>query len=223
MNLGQLTDLFYAKPLLALTILAILVAVLAGMLADRRPRLGQSLRNLSHLGLVAALLLTVTQVALHNTRSEAALWLDETRPPSVEGGETVIPLRADGHYWIQARLNGEPVDFLIDTGATYTGISKSVAERAGIQPDGDDQGVMLETANGTIVARMASAASLAFGSIEAHALPVAIGPDNEVETNVIGMNLLSQLAAWRVENGRLILVPRAAAAQAPSASSSPKS
>ncbi|WP_334182388.1 retropepsin-like aspartic protease family protein [Novosphingobium sp.] len=210
MNLGELGSLLYEKPLLALTILAILVAVAAGMLAQRRPRLGQTLRNLSNLGLVAALLLTVTQIALHNTRSEAALWLDETRPPSVEGGETVIPLRADGHYWVQARLNGESVDFLVDTGATYTGVSKSVAARAGLQPDPDDQGVMLDTANGTIVARMSTASTLEFGSIQAHGLPMAIGPDGEVETNVIGMNLLSQLASWRVENNRLILVPRAA-------------
>ncbi len=210
MNLGELGSLLYEKPLLALTILAILVAVAAGMLAQRRPRLGQTLRNLSNLGLVAALLLTVTQIALHNTRSEAALWLDETRPPSIEGSETVIPLRADGHYWVQANLNGEAVDFLVDTGATYTGVSKSVAARAGLQPDPNDQGVMLDTANGTIVARMATASTLDFGSIEARGLPVAIGPDSEVETNVIGMNLLSQLASWRVENNRLILVPRAA-------------
>lgn len=208
MNLGELGSLFYAKPLLALTILAILIAVAAGMLAQRHPRLGEALRSLSHVGLVAALLLTVTQIALHNTRSEAALWLDETRPPSIEGGETLVPLRADGHYWVQARLNGETVDFLIDTGATYTGVSKSVAERAALQPDADDQGVMLDTANGTIVARMSTAGTLAFGSIQAHGLPVAIGPDSEVETNVIGMNLLSQLASWRVENDRLILVPR---------------
>ncbi|KPH58720.1 aspartic protease [Novosphingobium sp. ST904] len=208
MNVDELGGLLYRQPLLALTIGAILVAVLAGMLAARRPRLGHALRNLSHFGLIAALLLTVAQVALHNTRSEAALWLDEPRPPSIEGSETIVPLRADGHYWIQARLQGEPVDFLVDTGATYTGISKSVAARAGIEPDAGDRGVMLDTANGTIVARMATAGSLDFGSISARDLPVAIGPDNEVETNVIGMNLLSRLASWRVEGDRLILVPR---------------
>ncbi|HUD27781.1 MAG TPA: aspartyl protease family protein, partial [Novosphingobium sp.] len=71
-----------------------------------------------------------------------------------------------------------------------------------------DAGVILETANGPIVARMAEADSLRFGGIEANALPVAIGPDGEVETNVIGMNLLSQLAAWRVEDNRLILTPK---------------
>ena len=130
----------------------------------------------------------------------------------MEGAQTVLPLRTDGHFWVEAQLNGEPVNFLIDTGATYTGISQSAARRAGIMPDPGDQGVMLDTANGTIVARMATASSLRFGSIEATSLPVAIGPDSEVETNVIGMNLLSQLGSWRVENNQLILIPKPKAA-----------
>jgi len=209
-NLGELGDLLYEKPLLALTILAILISVAAGMMAQHRPRLGRTLRNLSHLGVVAALLLTVTQIALHNTRSEAALWLDETRQLTVNGSETVVPLRANGHYWARAMLNGEPVDFLIDTGASYTAISKSVASRVGIRKDPADRGVSLVTGNGAIVARLAIADSLTFGSIEAHELPVVVMPDNttRTETNVIGMNLLSQLASWRVEDGQLILVPR---------------
>ncbi|WP_159978012.1 MULTISPECIES: TIGR02281 family clan AA aspartic protease [unclassified Novosphingobium] len=208
MNLGELGEFLFDQPLLTLTIAAILLAVGAGMLAASRPRIGHALRNTAYLGLVAALLLTVAQLAGHNNRSEAALWLDRTRPAEIVGKETVIAMRADGHFWVEAQLNGEPVDFLIDTGATYTGVSKRVAQRVGLQPDADDDGVLLDTANGTIVARMASANSLRFGGIEANSLPVAIGPDGEVDTNVIGMNLLSQLASWRVESSRLILVPK---------------
>ncbi|MEE4450298.1 retropepsin-like aspartic protease family protein [Novosphingobium resinovorum] len=208
MNLGQLGSFLFDQPLLALTIAAILLAVGAGMLGASRPRLGQALRNIGYLGMVAALLLTVAELAGHNSRSEAALWLDRTRPAETVGRETVVAMRADGHFWVEAQLNGQPVEFLIDTGATYTGVSRRVAERVGVQPDADDRGMILETANGSIVARRGTADSLKFGGIEAHALTIAIGPDNEVDTNVIGMNLLSQLAAWRVEGNRLILTPK---------------
>jgi aspartyl protease family protein len=208
MNMGELATFLFDRPLMALTILAILLAVGAGMLAATRPRLGQAMRNAGYLGLVAALLLTVAQLAGHNSRSDAALLLDRTRPAEIVGSETVIAMRADGHFWVEAQLNGTPVEFLIDTGATYTGVSRRVAERVGLRPDANDAGVILETANGPIVARMAEADSLRFGGIEANALPVAIGPDGEVDTNVIGMNLLSRLRAWRVEDNRLILVPR---------------
>lgn len=209
MTLGDLSAFLLAQPLLALTIAAILLAVGAGMVAVTRPRLGQAMRNCAYLGLVAVLLLTVAQLAGHNERSEAALWLDRTRPAEIVGRETVIAMRADGHFWVQAKVNGQLVDFLIDTGATYTGMSRRVAERVGIEPDADDRGMILETANGSIVARRGTAASLSFGGVEAHSLPVAIGPDGEVDTNVIGMNLLSQLAGWRVEGSRLILTPKA--------------
>jgi aspartyl protease family protein len=207
-NLGELAGLLFDQPLLALTIAAILLAVGAGMLAATHPRLGGVLRNAGYLGLVAALLLTVAQLAGHNGRSEAALWLDRTRPAEIVGRETVVAMRADGHFWVEAQLNGSPVEFLIDTGATYTGVSRRVALRVGLQPDANDAGVLLETANGPIVARMAVADSLRFGAIEANALPMAIGPDGEVDTNVIGMNLLSRLGSWRVEGNRLILVPK---------------
>ncbi|SFG30515.1 aspartyl protease family protein [Novosphingobium sp. CF614] len=208
MSLVELGGLLSDQPLLALTIAAILLAVLAGMLSGSRPRLGQAMRSAAYLGLVAALLLTVAQLAGHNDRSEAAFWLDRTRPAAVEGDETVISMRSDGHFWVEARLNGAPVEFLIDTGATYTGVSQAMAARAGLLPDEGDRGMILDTANGPIVARRATADSLRFGGIEANGLTIAIAPDSESETNVIGMNLLSQLASWRVEGGRLILVPR---------------
>ena len=213
MNLGELGGFLFDQPLLALTIAAILLAVLAGMLAANRPRLAQGLRNTAYLGLIGALLLTVAELAGHNTRSEAAMWLDRTRPASVEGDETVISMRVGGHFWVEAELNGTPVEFLIDTGATYTGVSQNTASRAGLAPDEGDEGMVLDTANGPIVARKGTASSLRFGGIDANGLTVAIAPNTEVETNVIGMNLLSQLASWRVEDNKLILVPKTSDAQ----------
>lgn len=209
MNASDLGALLFAKPLMALTIASILVAVLAGMLTNH-PRLGHALRNAAYLGLVAALLLTVAQLAAHNGRSDAAILLDRTAPASARGGETVIPMARDGHFWLEAQLNGHPVVFLIDTGATYTSVSGRVASSAGLVPDEDDKGVILNSANGSIVARMATAGSLTFGNIRATGLPMAILPNTDVDTNVIGMNLLSQMASWRVEGKYLILKPRQA-------------
>lgn len=207
MSLGELTRVLAAQPLLSLTIAAILMAVAAGMTAATRPRLGQAMRNAAYLGLAAALLLTVAQLARHTDRSEAALLLDRTRPAQVIGDQTVIAQRADGHFWVTAQLNGHPVDFLIDTGATFTGVSQRVADRVGLARIPGDYGMILETANGSIEAHRAVARSLQFGAIAVRDLPMAIGPDGEVDTNVIGMNLLSQLSGWRVEGKRLILTP----------------
>ena len=68
------------------------------------------------------------------------------------------------------------------------------------------QVVMLKTANGTVQARIASVTELRIGNIVARDLDAVIAPGLG-ETNVIGMNLLSRLASWRVEGRTLVLVP----------------
>nr|WP_246543756.1 TIGR02281 family clan AA aspartic protease [Novosphingobium profundi] len=198
------------QPLLALTIGAIVLAVAAQMVARRHPGLGVGMRNAAYLGMLVAGLLTVVGFASHNRTSDAALWLDHTQAALIEGGETVVAMRADGHFWVKAALNGEPVEFLIDTGATYTTVPQTIAERAGLTLAENGEGRLLDTANGTVVARMASARSLDFGNIETRGLALAVLPDAQNDTAVIGMNLLSQLASWRVEDQRLILAPRPA-------------
>src|SRR3954470_11833878 len=42
--------------------------------------------------------------------------------PVQEGRETRIPMAIDGHFWVNATVNGKPVKFLVDSGATMTTI-----------------------------------------------------------------------------------------------------
>uniref|UniRef100_A0A183CLF3 Peptidase A2 domain-containing protein n=1 Tax=Globodera pallida TaxID=36090 RepID=A0A183CLF3_GLOPA len=112
----------------------------------------------------------------------------------------------DGHFWIQAKINGEPYRFLVDTGATLTALSESTAAGAQVPTQQLRQSVMMKTANGTIRAELARIDELRFGNVVARDLDAVIAPGLG-ETNVIGMNLLSRLASWRVEGRTLVLVP----------------
>ncbi|WP_260922579.1 TIGR02281 family clan AA aspartic protease [Novosphingobium sp. 9] len=215
MNLGELGAQLYANPLLALAVVAVLAGIASMMLSPERTRLAQGLRNGAYLIMAAVVLLTIAESALNNDKSEAADWFDHTRPATVSGDETQIAKRRDGHFWVEAKLNGVPTAFLIDTGATYTSISQSVAQAAGIIVNPDSEGRMLDTANGTIVARMSTAGSLDFGGVSARELPVAVTPDSAGDTSVIGMNLLSRLKGWRVDGDRMTLVPSAGATSRP--------
>ena len=62
--------------------------------------------------------------------------------------------------------------------------------------------------NGTMEAQISNAETLSFGNIEAQGIDVVIAP-NMGSTNVVGMNVLSRLKSWRVEDNTLILVPAA--------------
>ncbi|MGE8141173.1 retropepsin-like aspartic protease family protein [Novosphingobium sp. NPDC080210] len=195
------------QPLLLLAISAILVSVLGGMLLGVAPWLGRFLRGVGNLGLVAALLLTVAQAARMSSTSDVALTWAGMQKQEVSGDTTRIPLSPDGHFWINAQVNGEPRRFLVDTGATLTAISSNTALTAGIEPGPMDRSLILQTANGAVAAQTAVIDELRFGNIVARDLDAVITPGMG-ETNVIGMNLLSRLAGWRVEGRTLILTPK---------------
>ena len=49
--------------------------------------------------------------------------------PVVEGQQVRIPMAIDGHFWVEASLNGVPVKFLVDSGATMTTIGRATLVR----------------------------------------------------------------------------------------------
>jgi aspartyl protease family protein len=124
----------------------------------------------------------------------------------VQAGETLrIKQSLDGHFWVDGRLNGETVRFLVDSGATTTSISAKTARRAGIQPS---SGVpaLVRTANGVVTVQRGRADTLTLGTIERKRVAVHVS-EAFGEMNVLGMNFLSSLSGWGVEGKWLILKP----------------
>ena len=206
MDFTELMNFLMQQPLLALAIVSILVATLGGMLRRPLPFLGGFVRGVGNLGLIAALLLTIAQVTRFTTGNDVALPQLGMPAQTVEGGETRVPMDRDGHFWIKASVNGAERRFLVDTGATLTAISPSTAEAGQLRPKAMSQAIMMRTANGTVPAQLTTIEELRFGSVVARDLDAVVAPGLG-NANVIGMNLLSRLASWRVEGRTLILVP----------------
>lgn len=121
-------------------------------------------------------------------------------------GETMRIRRAqDGHFWATAEINGTPVDFLIDSGATVTSISAKTARRAGISPSTPFE-ALVQTANGTVTVRRGRVKTLELGSIRRENLGIHIFQGSD-DVNVLGMNFLSSLSRWGVEGRWLVLAP----------------
>jgi len=192
--------------LLVIAVSALLLGWLGGALARRDWFVGRLLSNGSTLVLCGVLVLIVLQLARLDPRFDVAMSDVGLPEQSVVGGETRVELAPDGHYWLNAEVNGVPARFLVDTGATLTAVSEPTARAAGLEPRSDRLPVMMTTANGTISVGTTTVDELRFGNVTAFGLDAVIAP-NIGETNVIGMNLLSRLAQWRVEEGTLILVP----------------
>jgi aspartyl protease family protein len=207
MSLAETFAYLAEQPLLALAIAAIFVTTLGGMMRRAAPGFGRFLQSAGNLGLVGALLLTIVQVARFTTGADLALPQLGMPEQSVAGKETRIDLSNDGHFWLQADVNGQPHRFLIDTGATLTAISEDTAIAAGVPQQSLRRTILMRTANGAVRAELTTIEELRFGNIVARDLDAVVAAGLG-DTNVIGMNLLSRLASWRVEGNTLILVPR---------------
>lgn len=201
----SLSELPQSSLLLA-AVAAMAIGVLGSVLARWVPALGRMLRVASTLGLMGILLLVVVQLSRMDSRFDLAVPELGLPRQVVEGGETRVELSRDGHFWLQGEMNGYPARFLVDTGATLTAISAETAQAAGLEGRAGGLPVRMQTANGAVAARLTSIDELRFGNVTARGLDAIIAPGLG-PTNVIGMNLLSRLASWRVEGDTLILVP----------------
>ena len=192
--------------LLIAAVAAMALGVLGSMLMRRAPGFGRLLRFTSTFGLMAILLLVVLQLSRMDPRFEMAVPQIGLPEQVVEGGETRVPISRDGHFWLEGTVNGSPARFLVDTGATITAVSEETAAAAGLAPRDASLPIMMQTANGPIAAHVTSIDELRFGNVAARGLDAIIAPGLG-RTNVMGMNLLSRLASWRVEGDTMILVP----------------
>lgn len=192
--------------LLIAALLAMFAGLIGSLVITRIPLLGRALKMTSTLGLMAVLVLVVLQLSRLDPRF--AMAVPELGYPEqiVEGRETRVAQHSDGHFWLEAEVNGHRAAFLVDTGATLTAVSEATAAAAGLKPREGGIPIRLNTANGVTTAHTASIDELRFGNVAARGLDVVIAPGLG-QTNVIGMNLLSRLASVRIEQGELILVP----------------
>ena len=123
--------------------------------------------------------------------------------PVEQGRETRIPMAIDGHFWVDAKVNGKDVKFLVDSGATMTTIDRQTAGAAGLPVTGRrDQ--FVRTGNGVIRVSSSRASEIQVGGIIRRDVGVQIADNDDL--NVLGMNYLSSLSRWGVERRWLVLV-----------------
>jgi aspartyl protease family protein len=176
--------------------------LLSSLLAMRLP-LGKALKmGLAWVGIFAAFFV------LFAFRGEFRAFGQRLRAEALgsavtEGKELRIPIAEDGHFWVDASVNGRSARFLVDSGASVTTVSREVALAAGVPTDG--RRWVVETANGAAPIIQASADRLDVGSISRTDFPIDINERDQ--TNVLGMNFLSSLDSWRVEGHDLVLRP----------------
>lgn len=186
----------------------VMVVLLVSSLAARRLPLSQVAKmSLAWVAIFAALF------AIFSFRFEfQEIWsrmksdFAGTAGQSVSGEAIALKRQDDGHYWLQVDINGTPVNFMIDSGATTTAMNATSAADANVEVDSEGYPVIISTANGQVSAKRGSLQSMQIGPHKLSDHHVVVS-ESFGDTNVLGMNFLDSMKSWKVEGNVMTLQP----------------
>lgn len=124
--------------------------------------------------------------------------------PSAPHGLTLLA-DGGGHFTSPGQINGQPVQFLVDTGATVLTLSEAHARRIGLNL-GAGQKVRVNTANGEITGHQVLLNSVQLGGHTSFGVAAVVLPA-DLPYVLLGNSFLSRFALRR-EDGRMTLEPR---------------
>jgi len=109
-----------------------------------------------------------------------------------------------GHYWIAGAINGQSIQFLVDTGATSVAINEHQARRLGIDYRVNGRPMVVSTASGTAKAWRVHLNSVKVGAIEVLGVDAVVVEGGSPTEALLGMSFLGRVS-WREEQGVLVL------------------
>jgi aspartyl protease family protein len=115
--------------------------------------------------------------------------------------EVKLASNTQGHFVASGQINGQPVDFMLDTGATDVSIPSGLAERLGLEKGAP---VTLSTANGRSEGYRTRLDRLQLGDIVLHDVRALVAPGLGGEQVLLGMSALKKLE-FTQRGGTLLL------------------
>ena len=110
----------------------------------------------------------------------------------------------NGHFSVEAEVDGRHMDFLIDTGASSVALRAGDAARLGIHPTQREYSINVATANGTVRGAPVELGRVELGALSVRNVAALVLPDEALGQNLLGMSFLSRVR-WEHRNGRLVL------------------
>lgn len=116
-----------------------------------------------------------------------------------------IPRDARGHFAADGRIEGQRINFMVDTGASVVALNEKSAARFGLRPSRSDYNATVSTANGTIKAARARLAMIELGGLVVRDVDALVLPDEALSENLLGLSFLSKLKRFVYADGKLVL------------------
>lgn len=116
-----------------------------------------------------------------------------------------IPRDNRGHFQTDARIDGQRIGFMVDTGASLIALNESSAARIGVRPSPGDYTAQVSTANGSVKAARTRIAMVEVGGLIVRDVDAMVLPDTALSENLLGLSFLSKLKRFEYANGRMVL------------------
>ncbi|MBF9059127.1 TIGR02281 family clan AA aspartic protease [Rhodobacterales bacterium HKCCSP123] len=140
----------------------------------------------------------------------AGLWSDirDTVAPRQaimqDGAQVVVPMQHDGHFYLTLEVNGTPVRFVVDTGATEMVLSAEDAMRVGLSPEALVFSGRAFTANGTVETAPVMLQTVALGGVVDEGVRAVVN-SGDLGESLLGMSYLRRFDRIEISGGQLVL------------------
>jgi len=180
--------------------LVLLGCVIGGyFFISNRDRLGEMARQAAMWGLIF-----IGAIAGYGLWSDIRTEVMPRQAVFADGGRIEVPRAMDGHYYLTLQVDGTPVKFVVDTGATDIVLSRQDAARAGISLNDLVYSGVAGTANGTVRTARVKADTLALGPLVDRNVPVWVN-EGAMNTSLLGMAYLQRFSRLEITGGTLVL------------------
>lgn len=186
-----------------LTYLALLLAFASGFLwLSGRYRLGRHLRDA-----VAWVAIFGIFIILYAERDVLLAELSPPRTQVVGEGRIAIDRSLNGGYEAHVEVNGHPVRFLVDTGATDIVLSMEDAQRIGLNPETLIFDSSASTANGVVKIADVILAEITLGEVTERDVRASVN-SGALHASLLGMSYLDRFARIEIERDQMLLIRR---------------
>lgn len=155
----------------------------------------------------------VALIAVYSFRAEFMMLGDRmggeltpSRPSGDSAAPGIVTLRksVDGHFVVDASVNGRPVRFLVDTGASDVSLTMADAKRAGVNINSLRFTAPYQTANGLTMGAKVRLNRIDIGSIRLYDVEASVMQEG-LGVSLLGMSFLGRLSALEVAGDQLVL------------------
>jgi aspartyl protease family protein len=180
-------------------LLLLLMGLMGFFAVGGRRRLGATAQQ----AVIWALIFAMAIIA-YGFRDTLMAGLFPSSAVQVSAGAIELRRARDGHFHATLEVNGRPVRFIVDTGASDVVLSRADAARVGIDVDALAFTGRAMTANGPVATAPVRLGRVALGGLAVEGVPASVNA-GALDGSLLGMAFLDRFARIEIEGDRMRL------------------